>query len=137
MEHLSKLLPATAGQLVNRKIFIPIRGRRSTSDSQGLRCPQPQHVIETNFGSAAQSYTAVALTGAHKDHVPDLAQDLRLLAESQQPHDFPHIYLHDTPSLRTGLAAWFKETLWARHDVWETDEGLHEGNVHALRRTLH
>jgi len=131
MERLSNLLPpsaneatanasqnATAGQLANRKTCLPIRGRRSTSDSQGLRCLQPQHVVETNFGSTAQSYIRVFLTGARKDHVSDLVQELRLLAEAQQPHDFLRIYLLATPNRCTGLAAWFEETLCARHGVW-------------------
>ena len=126
------LLPVRAVQLE-----LPIRGRRKTFDSQGLQCPQPQHTVETNFGSAAQSYIPVFLTGARKDHVSEIAQELRLLAEAQQPHDFLRIYLLASPSRCTELAAWFEETLWARHGMWETDEGLYERNVRAFRRTLH
>jgi hypothetical protein len=93
-------------------------------------------MVETNFGSIAPSFP-VSLIGARKDHVNDLAQELHLLAEAQQPHDFLRIYLLATPKRCTELAAWFEETLWARHGVWDTDEGWYEKNVHAFRRTLY
>lgn len=93
-------------------------------------------MVEPNFGSIAPSFP-VSLIGARKDHVNDLAQELHLLAEAQQPHDFLRIYLLATPKRCTELAAWFEETLWARHGVCDTDEGLYEKNVHAFRRTLY
>jgi hypothetical protein len=93
-------------------------------------------MVETNVGSIAPSFP-VSLIGARKDHVNDLAQELHLLAEAQQPHDFLRIYLLATPKRCTELAAWFEETLWARRGVCDTDEGLYEKNVHAFRRTLY
>ncbi|KAF3051780.1 hypothetical protein E8E11_011003 [Didymella keratinophila] len=103
---------------------------------RSLRCPQPQRLVEISFSPTKESYIPVSLKGAPKDHVSDLAQELRLLAEAQQPHGFLRVYLLATPSRCTELAAWFEEILWARHGVFEAEDGLYERNIKAFGEGL-